>query len=122
MTEQPSRSDDPVSWRAIVYESPVSTADGQRVGVVREVLGSDADDLFHGIRLGLVKDHRDVMLASDNITSITATGLRTDLTLDQLAALPDYDEQADYHLSVVGHLLWKHLGWRRDSKSDEEAG
>jgi hypothetical protein len=121
MTDQ-SRSDTPVAWRAIIYESPVLAADGQRAGVVREVLGSDAEDIFHGIRLALDKDHRDVMLAADNVSSITGRALTTDLTLAELTALPDYDEAADYHLTTVGHLLWKHLGWRRDSKSDEEAG
>jgi hypothetical protein len=122
MTEQQANASDPIAWRAIVYESPVLASDGRTAGTVREVLGSDADDIFHGIRLRLAAGRRDVMLDSENVTSITRDHLTTDRSMAELAALPDYDEHADYHLSVVGHLLWKHLGWRRDSKSDEEAG
>jgi hypothetical protein len=122
MTEQHGTATDPIAWRAIVYESPVLASDGRTAGTVREVLGSDADDIFHGIRLRLAGAHRDVMVDSDHVTSISKDHLTTDMSTDELTALPDYDEHADYHLTVVGHLLWKHLGWRRDSKSDEEAG
>lgn len=122
MTEPTENATDPIAWRAITYESPVLASDGRVAGTVREVLGSDADDIFHGIRLRLATGHRDVMLDSDNVTAISKQQLTTDLSMAEHATLPDYDEQADYHLTVVGHLLWKHLGWRRDSKSDEEAG
>ena len=37
----------PISWRSIVYGTPVTAADGIRVGDVHEVLGSDAEDIFH---------------------------------------------------------------------------
>jgi hypothetical protein len=122
MSEQQGNAADPIAWRAITYESPVVASDGQVAGKVREVLGSDAEDIFHGIRLRLAAGHRDVMLDSDNVMSISKQQLTSDLSMAELAALPDYDERADYHLTRVGHLLWKHLGWGRDSKSDEEAG
>ena len=39
----------PISWRSIVYGTAVTADDGERVGAVHEVLGSDADDIFHGL-------------------------------------------------------------------------
>jgi hypothetical protein len=44
---------EPVSWRSIVYGTPVTSNDGVRVGLVHEVLGSDAEDIFHGLRVAL---------------------------------------------------------------------
>ena len=43
----------PISWRSIVYGTPVTSSDNVRVGVVHEVLGSDAEDIFHGLRVAL---------------------------------------------------------------------
>ena len=35
----------PIGWRGVIYGTPVTTGDGARVGTVREVLGSDAEDI-----------------------------------------------------------------------------
>ena len=111
---------EPIGWRAIVYATPVLTTDGAKAGTVREVLGSDADDIFHGLRVA-VAGGRDVMVASTDVTTITAAAVGTDLTKDAIEALPTYDEVATYHLASVGWLR-KHLGWQKDSESDEEPG
>jgi hypothetical protein len=113
--------DGPVSWRGLLYGTRVLASDGQRAGIVREVLGSDEEDIFHGLRVGLDGERRDVMVAADRIDELGDAGVRTALTLDELRALPGYDEEATYHLASVGWLR-KHLGWTRDSRSDEEAG
>jgi hypothetical protein len=63
-----------IAWRAVVYETPVTTADGARVGTVREMLGSDAEDIFHGIRVRLTAGHRDVMIRADDVSTLTAGG------------------------------------------------
>jgi len=111
---------DPVSWRGLLYDTPVVTADGKKVGAVREVLGSDSEDIFHGIRLTNTR-HHDVILAASDISSMSDTAVVTSLSVDDVAALPPYDETATYHLASVGWLR-KHLGWKQDSRSDEEPG
>ena len=111
----------PISWRSIVYGTPVVASDDEPVGTVREVLGSDGKDIFHGLRVALTRPHRDVMVTVDDIAAITATEIRTELTRAQLDALPAYDENATYHLASIGWLR-KHVGWKRDSKNDEEPG
>jgi uncharacterized protein YrrD len=112
--------DELISWRSVVYGTAVLAADGTQVGTVHEVLGSDDEDIFHGIRVAMAH-HHDVLLASDDITSMTASAVTSSLGADQIDALPDYDDQATYHLASVGWLR-KHLGWKQDSKSDEEPG
>ncbi len=114
-------SPDPIGWRGIVYGSPVTAVDGSRVGTIREVLGSDSEDIFHGLRVGLAEGHRDVMVAADNVTTMSAAGVGLDLPRSAVEALPTYDEVASYHLASVGWLR-KHLGWTKDSESDEEPG
>lgn len=111
----------PTSWRSIVYGTPVIGSDGERLGAVREVLGSDAEDIFHGLRVRLADQRRDVMIAADDVADISGDGVRTSLTGPDVEAMAPYDESATYHLASVGWLR-KHLGWQRDSKSDEEPG
>jgi len=112
---------DPIGWRGVVYGTPVATNDGVRVGTIREVLGSDSEDIFHGLRVGLARGHRDVMVPADNVTSLSNAEVGLDLSQSAVDALPTYDEVATYHLASVGWLR-KHLGWTKDSTSDEEAG
>ena len=111
----------PISWRSVVYGTPVLSSDNERAGDVHEVLGSDADDIFHGIRVAVAGRHRDVMIAAGEVTSLSATEVRTDLTRAEIDALPTYEEEATYHLASVGWLR-KHAGWKKDSESDEEPG
>jgi hypothetical protein len=110
-----------ISWRSIVYGTPVTAADGRQVGTVREVLGDDAEDIFHGIRVSLSQGHRDVMVGSEDISELTAGSIQTTLSAEQLSALPAYNEAATYHLASVGWLR-HHLGWKKDATSDEEPG
>ena len=112
---------EPISWRSIVYGTPVSAADGIRIGAVHEVLGSDAGDIFHGLRVALTGRRADVMVSADDIASMSLAEVRTLLTRSQIDRLPAYDETATYHLASVGWLR-KHLGWRKAAKGDEEPG
>ena len=111
----------PTSWRSIVYGTPVISRDNERVGQVHEVLGDDADDIFHGLRVALTGGHRDVMIPVDAVTGMGADAVRIDLGRSEVEGLPAYDEEATYHLASVGWLR-RHLGWQRDSRSDEEPG
>jgi hypothetical protein len=112
---------DPIGWRGVVYGTPVATLDRVRVGTVREVLGSDAEDIFHGLRVGLAAGHRDVMVSADAVTTMSAGEVQTGLSLTAIEALPTYDETSTYHLASVGWLR-RHLGWKKDATSDEEPG
>jgi hypothetical protein len=111
----------PIAWRGVVYGTPVTTVDGVRVGTIREVLGSDSEDIFHGLRVGLSGGHRDVMVPAGNVTSMSTAEVGLDMSRSAVEELPTYDEVATYHLASVGWLR-KHLGWTKDSTSDEEPG
>jgi len=55
----------PISWRSIVYGTPVISSDNERVGTVNEVLGSDSEDIFHGLRVALTGRRQDVMVDAE---------------------------------------------------------
>jgi len=111
----------PASWRSIRYGSPVVAADGSTLGTVVEVLGSDAEDVFHGIRLRVAGSKSDLEVLSDDVTEITTERVVTGLAMADLGSLEVYDETASYHVSSVGRFR-HHLGWKKDSGSDEEPG
>jgi hypothetical protein len=111
---------DQIAWRAVTYGTPVITDDGTKVGTVHEMLGSDEEDIFHGIRVAAER-HDDVMIAASDVSSMTSSAVTTSLTPSEVAGLPEYKEEATYHLASVGWLR-KHLGWKKDSQSDEEPG
>jgi hypothetical protein len=112
---------DAIGWRGVIYGTRVTAEDGAQVGTVREMLGSDAEDIFHGVRVKLLAHGRDVMVGADDVAALTTDEVRTDLSRAEVEALPTYDEAATYHLASVGWLR-KHLGWAKDSTSDEEPG
>lgn len=118
-TTDPSAT--PISWRTIVYGTPVTGSDGARIGTVREVLGSDAEDIFHGLRVRLDGTKRDVMIGADDITTIATGGIVLSVDAAFVSRLHDFDEPASYHLASVGWLR-HHLGWKADAESDEEPG
>lgn len=120
MTDSSSDAD-PISWRAITYDIPVLAAGGEHAGKVREVLGSDSEDLFHGLRVELTGGHRDVTVDANDIDRMTAVAITLQLSLAEVGALPDYHEEASYHLGSVGTVR-HHLGWKKDAGSDEEPG
>ncbi len=111
---------DPISWRAIVYGTPVLANDGTKLGTVKEVLGSSDEDIFHGVRVA-ADGHKDTMLLAEDIGGLTTGAVAVDLSPADFHTLPAYDESADYHIGTVGRFR-KHLGWVQDSKSDEEPG
>jgi hypothetical protein len=120
MTDSPTAAT-PIAWRAVTYLTPVVAVNGQAVGVVREVLGSDAEDIFHGIRVGLTGESRDVLLSANLVTGLTTARIETNLSPADFEALSTYADEATYHLASVGWLR-KHLGWAKDSSKDEEPG
>ena len=75
--------DDPVAWRYVKEGTPVHGRDGEQLGTVENMLGSDQEDIFHGIavRTGLLGTTRKI--AADDVVSMTPA--RVDVSLDATA-------------------------------------
>ncbi len=109
----PEADDDPIAWSSILADTPVVSTEGDEVGTVVDVLGSEAEDIFHGIVVHQGLLGRDVMIPADRVARITRRRIDVTMTGAEIRDLPPYREEQSYKLGMVG-LLRKHLGWVDD--------
>jgi len=103
----------PIAWTAILADTQVYASDGESVGTVREVLGSDSADIFHGIVVHRGLSEGDAMIPAAQVTRITNLRVETSMSSEDIRELPPYREEESYQLGFVG-LFRKHLGWVRE--------
>ncbi len=108
----------PLSWRAVLENTPVYSSGGDRVGAIHEVLGSDQQDIFHGIvvRHGLINS--DVMIPADQVRQITDCRIDVSLGTEEIRALTPYVEEESYRLGLVG-LFRNKVGWVPDRREPD---
>jgi uncharacterized protein YrrD len=118
MKVQAPGNDQPVSWKTILAETPVFSSDDEEVGTVHEVLGSEQEDIFHGIvvRSGLLG--KDVVVAAEDVTGLEEKRIDLALSADQVRALEAFKEEESYHLGIIG-LFRRRLGWVPESRDPE---
>jgi uncharacterized protein YrrD len=105
----------PLSWLAMLENTPVYSSDGEDVGGVKEVIGSEVEDIFHGIAIGHGLMAKDIMIPAANVVSITNKRVDVNLTAEEVRALSPYVEEDSYHLGFVG-MFSKRLGWTEEGK------
>lgn len=103
-----------LTWRVTPYRAPVFSADSVEIGPAESLLADDGADIFHGLAVNRRHDGRLVEIAAARITKITAKGILTDLTADDVKALEPYSEERWYHIGWGG-LFTKHPDWKRTS-------
>lgn len=109
-SNQSNPDDQPVAWRAVPQDVRVS-AQGQNVGTLFDMLGSDQEDVFHGIVVRL-SSGKQVFVAADEVDLLSRTRVNVDLGPDELAALPEHTEERQFDLGYTG--LFKRLGWKQE--------
>jgi hypothetical protein len=102
-----------IAWRAVPQDTPVRSADGEAVGTLFDLLGSDREDIFHGIVVHLGRLGHRVFVPADQVTRLTPSHVDVALNSDQLHALPPHDEERQFDLGMVGFIR-KHVGWTRE--------
>ena len=113
MADQTEASDQPIAWRGVLQDTAVRTSDGQSVGTLSDLLGSDREDIFHGIVVHLGRLGHHVFVAADQVSLITRSHVDVSLTSAEMHALPKHDEERQYDLGMVGFFR-KHPGWVRE--------
>lgn len=103
----------PLAWKAILENTPVHSANGEEIGTVAEVLGSEATDIFHGLVVHTGLLGKDIMVPAAEVRSITNVHIETDLTAEAIRDLPPFQPEESFKLGFVG-LLGRHLGWVED--------
>ncbi len=106
-------SDDPIAWRAVAQDIAVHSSEGEAVGTMSDLLGSDQEDIFHGIVVHLGRLGHHVFVPADQVSLITRSHVDVALTSDEIHALPEHDEERQFHVGIVGFFR-KHAGWIQD--------
>jgi len=105
-------TDQPIAWRAVPQDTPVRS-EGEQVGTLYDLLGSDEEDIFHGIVVQLRSGSRRVFVPADDVILIAASHVDVSLSAGKMDALPVHTEERQFELGMVGHLR-KHLGWVKE--------
>ena len=79
-----------LAWQATPRHAPVVDSGGDEIGTVAEVLGDEDDDIFHGIALKMRGDGETVEVPAARVKRVTTGHVITDLSSDELHALPRY--------------------------------
>jgi len=114
MSDTDFGTEDPIAWRGVLQDTPVRSSDGEEVGTLSDMLGSDREDIFHGIVVHLGRFGRHVFVAADDVTLMTRSHVDVSHTAERLHALPDHDEDQGYDLGIVG-LFRRRPGWKREA-------
>lgn len=94
----------PIAWLAVAAETPVRSADGQPAGRLADLLGSEQEDIFHGIVVRLDEGGREVFVPADDVTLMTPSYLEVAYTIGQLQALPEHTEARQAELGWAGRF------------------
>ena len=78
---------DPVSWYAIETGWRVQSLDGTPVGLVEEVLGDDALDIFNGLRISLGIGRIPRYVPSEQVGTIETGAVTIELLADEVGDL-----------------------------------
>jgi hypothetical protein len=103
----------PVSWRVVPQDVAVRSSGGIRVGSVHDLLGSNDEDIFHGIVVRLEDGHRNVFVPTDDVALLTGSHVDVSLTAAEIASLPTHSEDRTFHLGWHGRFR-KSEGWIED--------
>lgn len=80
-----------IAWQATPRHAPVVDAGGEEIGTVAEVLGDEAEDIFHGIALKRNGDGETVEVPAARVKRVTVRHVITDLSSDETRSLRRYD-------------------------------
>ncbi len=116
-TPADSAGPDPISWREIPENLPVVSSDDQPVGHVSEVLGSQEEDVFHGLEVHLSTLGHRVLVPAARVSAMTTAAVTLAITSAEVHELPEHTEERAYELGWTGRFR-KRIGWVREKDWD----
>ena len=94
-----------VSWKALEKNATVATSDGDESARVTEIVGDPGADIFNGLVLNLGMLDKNRHLPAERVTAIWPQRVEVDATLEELKALPPYEEPVVETLEPAGGFL-----------------
>lgn len=78
--------DDPVAWSYVEAETLVVGPNGEELGRVAAMLGTETEGIFHGVAVTPYRDGTTRMVPADAVTRLTSSKVEIAWDADQLAA------------------------------------
>jgi sporulation protein YlmC with PRC-barrel domain len=88
-----------VAWKAIEADAEVFSTEGENVGKVAQVVGDPDADVFTGLSISLGVLGADRFVESERVRGIWPDRVELELTVQEIEALPEYDEQPSERLA-----------------------
>ena len=82
--------DDPVAWSYVQAETLVVGRDGEELGRVAAMLGTETEGIFHGIAVTPYSDGTTRVVPADAVTRITPAKIEIAYDADQLSAAEEH--------------------------------
>jgi len=82
--------DDPVAWSYVEAETLVVGPNGEELGRVAAMLGTETEDIFHGIAVTPYRDGTTREVPADAVTRLTSSKVEIEYDADRLAAAEEY--------------------------------
>ena len=82
--------DDPVAWSYVEAETLVVGANGEELGRVAAMLGTETEDIFHGIAVTPYRDGTTRVVPADDVTRLTSSKVEIAYDAERLAAAEEY--------------------------------
>ena len=83
--------DDPVAWSYVEPNTPVVGTDGQELGRVAQMLGTEGEGIFHGIAVKPSRGGHARVVPADAVTRLTSARVEVAWSADQLASGEEYE-------------------------------
>jgi hypothetical protein len=81
---------DPVAWSYVEAETLVVGANGEELGRVAAMLGTETEGIFHGIAVTPYRDGTTRVVPADDVTRLTSSKVEIAYDAEQLAAAEEY--------------------------------
>ena len=82
--------DDPVAWSYVEADTLVVGPEGQELGRVAAMLGTETEGIFHGVAVNPYKDGTTRVVPADAVTRLTSARVEIAWDAEQLAAAEEH--------------------------------
>jgi hypothetical protein len=83
--------DDPVAWSYVESETLVVGPDGEDIGRVAAMLGTEAEGIFHGVAVTPYRDGRTRVVPADAVTRLSTSRVQIAWNAEQVANAEEYE-------------------------------
>lgn len=83
--------DDPVAWSYVEPGTRVMGPDGDQIGTVEAMLGTEVEGIFHGIAVKPEGGGQARVVPADDVGRLTPSSVTVTTRAEQLADLPEHD-------------------------------